>query len=501
MSLKAVQAQQTRHAIEQHYREIIENSNIIILKWDTNGRITYVNKFAENLFGFSSSELVGQSLIGTIVSETESSGRDLVEMIRCIASDPEAYVTNENENIRKNGERIWISWNNHVLSDSNDQTPEILSIGQDITLRKRIEFELKQSEERFRSFVENANDVVFALTPEGTFSYVSPRWKDAFGYEISETVGHPFVPFVHPDDVQGCFEFLQKVMNTGKKLSGIEYRVRCKDGSFLRYRANGSRIQEADNTFTFIGIGRDITEQDHLQQETIKAQKLESIAVLASGIAHNFNNVLTGVIGYISYARKHVTNPEKLLPILIAAEKSSNRAADLARQLLTFSKASKPVRKLVPIDGLVRESVSLFLTGSNVSGDVDCCTHQTVYVDSQQISQAFNNIILNAVHAMPQGGVLVVRATLETLPEGNRYSLQPGGYVKIVFTDSGCGISKDILTKIYDPYFTTKESGTGLGLSTTLSIINKHNGCIRITSEVGKGTDVTVLLPSSPDVP
>jgi PAS domain S-box-containing protein len=501
VSPRAVQEQQSRTAIDRHYREIIENSNIIILKWDTSGRIIYVNECAEDLFGFFSGELVGRHVIGTIVPETESSGRDLVEMIRCITNEPEKYTNNENENICKNGQRIWISWNNRLISDSGEQTPEILSIGQDITIRKRIEQELKRNEERFRSFVENANDVVFALTPEGTFSYVSPRWKDAFGYEISETIGHPFVPFVHPDDVPGCFEFLQKVMNTGEKQSGIEYRVRCKDGNFLRYKANGSRIQEADNTFTFIGIGRDITEQDHLQQEIIKTQKLESIAVLASGIAHNFNNVLTGVIGYISYARKHAGNPEKLLPVLAAAEKSSNRAADLAHQLLSFSRGGNPAKKLIPIDELVRESVSLFLTGSKVSGNVECSTHQAVYADSQQISQAFNNIILNAVHAMPEGGVLAVRVVAEVLPEGNSYSLQPGAYLKIVFTDSGCGIPNNILPKIYDPYFTTRESGTGLGLSTTLAIINRHNGRISIASEVGSGTSVTVFLPSFHETP
>jgi signal transduction histidine kinase len=132
---------------------------------------------------------------------------------------------------------------------------------------------------------------------------------------------------------------------------------------------------------------------------------------------------------------------------------------------------------------------------------VECSTHQAVYADSQQISQAFNNIILNAVHAMPEGGVLAVRVVAEVLPEGNSYSLQPGAYLKIVFTDSGCGIPNNILPKIYDPYFTTRESGTGLGLSTTLAIINRHNGRISIASEVGSGTSVTVFLPSFHETP
>ncbi len=355
-----------------------------------------------------------------------------------------------------------------------------------------------KGEQRFRSFVENANDVVFTLTPAGVFSYVSPRWKDAFGYDPGETIGQPFTPFVHPDDVQGCCAFLQKVMETGEKQSGLEYRVLCKDGSLRRYTANGSVVSDFEHgTKVFLGIGHDISERDYLQQELLKAQKLESISVLAGGIAHNFNNILTGVIGYIAYAKKHLGEPDTVLPVLDSAEASSRRAATLARQLLTFAKGGAPVRKPVPIDDLIRESVSLFLTGTDVKGHIDCTVSRTVNVDSQEIGQAFNNIILNAVQAMPEGGTLTIRIDPATLPDGNRYSLLPGSYVKIVIEDSGGGIPEEDLHKVYDPYFTTRESGTGLGLSSTLSVIGRHKGFIDIASEVGKGTAVTIFLPAT----
>lgn len=622
MAQRLQQADEAERESETKYRELVENATSIILKWDNDGRVIYFNEFAERFFGFSNSEIIGQNLIGTIVPETESSGRDLADMLRNICDDPGAFINNVNENIRKNGERVWISWNNHALIDSDGSKKGILSVGQDITERKRIERELQRSEQRFRSFVENANDVVFALTTDGVFSYVSPRWTDAFGYELSETIGQPFVPFVHPDDVQGCFDFLQKVFVTGEKQSGVEYRVLCKDGSIRWYTANGSLMRDADtDKFIFIGIGRDIselkkaqetlrqseekfsaafraspdaltltrlsdgtyldvnegytlftgylpeevigktslelnawhdpqdrvhllreiqhngivknkefnlrrkdgsirtgqmsvrlieingeqcllgvtrdiTEREYLQNELIKAQKLESISVLAGGIAHNFNNVLTGVIGYISYAKKHLGDTGKVLQILESAEKSSYRAASLARQLLSFSQCGTPVRKPVSAETLVEESVSLFLSGSKVKGSIVCTSHQLIDADSQQINQAFNNIVLNALHAMPDGGTLSVRVDDATLDEGNRYSLEPGNYVKIVFEDSGCGIEKDHVIRVYDPYFTTKDSGTGLGLSTTHSIIGKHGGHIDITSEVGQGTTVTILLPS-----
>lgn len=612
---------------EDKYRELLEDANSIILKWDRHGIVVYINKFAQDFFGFSNNEIVGQSIIGTIVPETESSGRDLVALMRDICSNPSSFISNNNENLCKDGKRVWVSWSNHPLVGANGEIIGILSFGQDVSEKIKMEEKLQQSEQRFRSFIENVNDVVFAITPTGTFSYVSPQWKLAFGHELSDTIGQPFMPFVHPDDVPGCLEFLQLVISSGQKQSGVEYRVLCKNGCYLWYTANASlMIDPVDGTPTLVAIGRDISQRklteealrqseekfsaafrsspdaiaitrvsdntflevndgfagmtgyradevigkslselnlfqdpaqevtllniladsgsindvevhfrrkngteligqvsarlvniagesyalsitrditlrECMQKELLKVQKLESISVLAGGIAHNFNNVLTGVIGYISYAKKYLSDPDKVLPLLEAAEKSSFRAAALARQLLTFSKGGSAIKNSVLVEEILRESLSLFLTGTNVSEKVDCEPHPPIYADAQQISQAFNNIILNAVHAMPEGGVLEVRITSASLPVGNRHLLPAGDYVKVVFTDSGCGIAAENLNKIYDPYYTTKDTGTGLGLSTTFSIISKHGGHIEITSDIGKSTTVTILLPCSVERP
>jgi PAS domain S-box-containing protein len=623
MANRLQQADDARRESDVKYRELVESANSIILKWNNEGRVIYFNEFAERFFGFSGDEIIGQNLIGTIVPETDSSGRDLTAMLRDICSNPEKYINNENENMRKNGERVWVSWNNHLLLDSDGSNVGVLSVGQDITERRKIESELQRSEERFRSFVENANDIVFALKPDGSFTYVSPNWTEAFGYGLDETIGKPFAPFVHADDVSGCIEFMQRAFESGKKQSGVEYRVRCKDGRYLWYRANATPIHDpATGNATLLGIGRDITahkhydeilhqseekfstifhsspdaiilsrlhdglmldvnqsftritgfspeevigktslelgvwndvndrskleavikrhgeiknfeaylknrsgstllaqlsastisiedttclliilrdisEREHILNERIKTQKMESISALAGGIAHNFNNVLTGIIGYISYARKHLEDTGKVSGILAAAEKSSYRAAGLARQLLTFSRGGSTTHETFSVDDLVEESVSLFLSGSNVSGTITCSSHQHISANSHEINQAFNNIVLNALHAMPDGGTLAVLVDSITLDEDNMYSLRPGDYAKIVFEDSGCGIAKDDLNKVFDPYFSTKDTGTGLGLSTTHSIIAKHGGHIDITSEVGTGTSVTILLPSA----
>ncbi|HIJ86817.1 MAG TPA: PAS domain S-box protein [Desulfuromonadales bacterium] len=501
-ALRLSSAYEAKAKSENSYRELVEKANSIILKWDSNGRVIYLNAFAEHFFGYSRGEIIGQSIIGTIVPETETSGRDLVMLMKNICRDPASYMNNSNENSRKNGERVWVSWNNHPMTGADGTVEGILSVGQDITETIKTKEQLMRSEQRFRSFVENVNDVLFALTPSGVFDYVSPQWKVAFGYEPGDTIGKPFMPFVHPDDVSVCLEFMSLVFRTGEKQGGVEYRVLCKDGRYLWYTANASLITDpVYGTPILVAIGRDITEYKLMQKELLKVQKFESISILAGGIAHNFNNVLTGVIGYISYAKKHLSNPDKVLPLLDAAEKSSYRAAGLAQQLLTYSRGGSPERKPLEVDELLRESVALFLTGTNIRGIIDCAHHQTIHADEQQIRQAFNNIILNAVHAMPEGGPLAVRVNSIELPAGNRHSLAAGDYVEIVFTDRGCGIRREDLHKIYDPYFTTKESGAGLGLSTTFSIINKHGGHIEVTSEIGKGSTVRLLLPSYAEKP
>jgi len=357
---------------------------------------------------------------------------------------------------------------------------------------------LRQSEEKFSAAFHSSPDAItLSRLSDGTYLEVNEGYTAITGYLPEEVIGKTSLELNTWNSPQDRVQLLRDLHENGI-VKNKEFRLRRKDGAVLTGLMSVRSI-EINGERCLLGVTRDITERENLQNELIKAQKLESISVLASGIAHNFNNVLTGVIGYISYAKKHLGDPGKVLQILESAEKSSHRAAGLARQLLTFSQGCIPVRKPVSVYALVEESVSLFLSGSNVKGSITCTSQQTINVDSQQVNQAFNNIVLNALQAMPDGGTLAVRVDSLTLGENNRYSLQPGAYVKIVFEDSGCGIGKDDLVRVYDPYFTTRDGGTGLGLSTTHSIISKHGGHIDITSEVGQGTIVTVMLPSSPE--
>ncbi|WP_224984495.1 hybrid sensor histidine kinase/response regulator [Geomonas agri] len=234
-----------------------------------------------------------------------------------------------------------------------------------------------------------------------------------------------------------------------------------------------------------------------LEDERLKMEKLESLGVLAGGIAHDFNNILTGILGNLSFAKLQLESEHGSQPLLEAAEKAALRAGDLAKQLLTFARGGAPVREVTSVALLVDEALSLTLSGSNVKGVVDLPeTLSAVEADVGQMCQAFRNIIINAVQAMPDGGVLTITARDIGLKPGNAAKLPPGPYVRIAFTDHGVGIPQASLKKIFDPYFSTKPKGRGLGLASAYSIVTRHGGSLSVDSRAGEGSTFTIDLPS-----
>ena len=233
------------------------------------------------------------------------------------------------------------------------------------------------------------------------------------------------------------------------------------------------------------------------EQERLKIDKLESLGILAGGIAHDFNNILTGIVGNISFAQVFLDPTHKSHKPLAAAEKATERAGELAHQLLTFARGGEPVKKVFSVQHLVNETVSLVLHGSNVKGTIDIPDSiHAIKADEGQISQVFNNIIINATQAMSGGGTLTVTAHNITLCDNATLSLPPGTYIRLTFVDNGCGIPDENLKRIFDPYFTTKSTGNGLGLASVHSIIIRHGGHIGVSSASKKGTTFTIHLPS-----
>jgi CheY-like chemotaxis protein len=235
-----------------------------------------------------------------------------------------------------------------------------------------------------------------------------------------------------------------------------------------------------------------------MEEELLKAQKLEAIGIIAGGIAHDFGNILTAATGKIFLAKARAKGDPELLEKLTGAEKAILQAKHLTRQLLTFSIGGAPIKRTASISELIQETADFTLSGSNVKSEFHI-PHGlwAVEVDVGQISQVINNLIINALQAMPEGGELTVSAENVETSKHNRLPLKEGKYVRISVQDRGTGIPDEHRHKIFDPYFTTKPDGSGLGLATAYTIVNRHSGCITFESELGTGSLFDVYLPAS----
>jgi PAS domain S-box-containing protein len=245
-------------------------------------------------------------------------------------------------------------------------------------------------------------------------------------------------------------------------------------------------------------VFRDVTEKVRKEEELVKWQKLESLGTLAGGIAHDFNNHLAAILGNISLARQLLDPGSKATARLEAAEKSSARASELAARLLTFSKGGKPVREPVSLEKVARDSARMAVRGTTARCEFDIAMDlETVDADPGQIGQAIGNLVTNAVQAMPGGGTVRIRAANVSVGEGEMAYVKPGRYVKVEVADTGVGIPKEDLKRVFYPYFTTREGGMGLGLTTSYHILKSHGGNLFVESEPGAGTTATLYLPAS----
>jgi len=278
-----------------------------------------------------------------------------------------------------------------------------------------------------------------------------------------------------------------------------EYTGLRKDGTTFPITVVSIPILRDARPVGLRGIAMDLSERKQLEEERLKSQKLESIGTLAGGIAHDFNNLLQGIFGYISMAKLTIDQREKSLSMLVQAEKALHQSVNLTSQLLTFSKGGKPVKKVLDLRPVIENAVKFALSGSRVSYDLsfgdDLCP---VDADGGQIGQVVQNIVLNAEQAMPLGGRIEIAA--RNVPPSQAAGLPlsaPDGLVEIVVRDQGMGIPPEHLPRIFDPYFTTKEKGSGLGLATSYSIVKNHDGTIDVSSVLGKGATFTVYLPAT----
>ena len=349
----------------------------------------------------------------------------------------------------------------------------------DITSQKGVEKSLRESEERYRSLFENASDIIQVVQPDGQLLYVNPSWCNALGYTAEEANNLTIFDIIHPDCSDECADVFGRTVTEGK--SGlIETYFKSKDGKKVVLQGSANcKYDKGEPSFVHC-IFQNITEKQRLEEELTKMHKLESVGVLAGGIAHDFNNILTAIVGNLSLARAQAEPGGKVYKRIEEAEKASLRAKDLTQQLLTFSKGGEPIKTTTSLSEVINDSCNFVLRGSNVRCDCNIPKDLSlVEADEGQISQVIHNLVINADQAMPEGGTININAENVHLSSEEVHSLNGGNYVLITLEDRGTGISEKNLEKIFDPYFSTKHQGHGLGLATAYSIIKNHGGLLR----------------------
>jgi len=358
--------------------------------------------------------------------------------------------------------------------------------------------QLQASEANFRALANNANDgILITAGSGGDTVYANRRIAEMTGWSVEELLKKSMRDYVAPDTFPDEIKLYSQILEGMPCPNHCEVTISQKKGAAIPVEMTVSKTLW-HNQPAVITIIRDITERKKRDEEFIRACKLKSLSTLAGGIAHDFNNLLTGILGNASIAKTFVNPGDKLHKIMTDLENTSLRAKDLTQQLLTFAKGGAPVKKTVSIAKLLRDSATLVLSGSNVKCDFAIANDLwPVEVDEGQIAQVIHNLIINAKQAMPDGGTIQVSAENFALSAENNPFVKNGKYVKITVKDTGVGIPEEHLPKIFDPYFTTKEEGSGLGLATAYSIIKNHAGYIMAESAAGVGTTFYIHLPAS----
>jgi PAS domain S-box-containing protein len=466
--------------------------------YDETGRLIRWNIKHEEMTGYSTGELFHMGLMDWYKGD-EKSQKAVLDGVKTTIE--KGFGEAEADLQKKDGSIIPMYFTAAPLDIDGKQY--FTGIGIDITERKKAEEELLAEKERLAVTLRSIGDGVITTDINGNITIINKTAEKLTGYLFKEAIGKPlFEIFNIIDEVtkEKCENPFEKVLRTKGIVELANHTILIsKDGREYAVADSGAPIfDKYSNIIGVVLVFRDITEKQKLLESSQRADKLESLGILAGGIAHDFNNLLSGIYGYMELAKDNNPVDEKSRNYLDRALKTFERARDLTQQLLTFAKGGSPAKKTGLLAPLIRESAQFALSGSNVRCVFDLPEKLWFCdFDENQMGQVIDNIVINAVQAMPSGGTLNISVENMDIQTGELPDLNPGKYIHLTFKDTGSGIPAHILGRIFDPFFTTKQTGNGLGLATVYSIIKKHDGNITVDSVMGSGTTFNIYLPAS----
>ncbi len=476
-----------------------------VIATDIDGQVSRMNEVAENLTGWPVGEARGEELSDVFQIVDAQTGAEVENPVDQVLQNGETVgLANHTQLNSRDGAQYQIADSAAPIRDAENELRGVVLVFRDITDQYHLRNELEQQRRRLELVIEAANLGTWDWDVASGRVDFNANWAEMLGYEVDELEPgyETWEGLVHPDDLDAVRDELEAHLVGETDFYEAEFRMQHKSGSWVWVLDRGKVIErdEKGDPIRMCGTHQDITARKRYEDERRKMQKLDGLGKVAGGIAHDFNNLLTGVFGNVELAQKKLTEDHEAFHYLTRAHRAMEEARNLTNQLLTFAKGGDPILETVDIGEHLKETIEFNLSGSEVRPRFDLPEDLwPVHVDRGQIDQVLANLTINAREAMPTGGTLSVRAENVGEVGGTGMAGARGKFVKIEIVDEGIGIPEKFEDKIFDPYFSTKQTGSGLGLSVVHSVIDQHDGHITIDSKPGEGTKCTIYLPADPD--
>ncbi|MRR15521.1 MAG: PAS domain S-box protein [Deltaproteobacteria bacterium] len=509
---------------ERLYRMIVENMQDVIWILDLNLQYKYRSPSASKASGYTIEEIISTPPEKQMTPESFARARSILleELEReqsGLPFDPRRSRTVEIEVYKKEGGTVWLEATASFNRDREGKPTEIQIAARDISARKKVEAALKDSEKRYRMIIENMKEVVWTTDLNLQFTYMSPSCFPLTGYTPDELIALPINKLLMPESLtlatnavmeELALEDSTEVADPNRSRT-LEQEILCKNGDTVWIEVTATFMRNAQGKATRILMaGRDLTaskkaraDKDRLEAQLMQAQKMEIVGRLAGGVAHDFNNMLSVILGYVDLAKLRLGKQHPILKDIAEIEKAAIRSRDITTQLLAFSRKQVIEPKIVDLNDLVAhtQKALIRLIGEDIGLHVIMGENLwPIKFDPSQVEQILINLAVNARDAMPGGGQLTIETVNIALDESFRaknIDCVPGQYVRLSFSDNGVGMDKETLQHIFEPFFTTKDvgKGTGLGLATVYGIVKQNDGFVNVYSEPDHGTTFSIFLP------